>query len=89
MTGRDPVQLSIQELINCVNEDPDSDREDDHGCYTSSISRAFKWIRQNGILREDECPFVGERQPCAPKLEVSPSPSPYSISVGQFSIRYY
>lgn len=63
-----PVQLSVQELINCVKHDPEEpDRRD---CYTGSINLAFRWIIKHGILREDECPFVGHKQPCSPKPQV-------------------
>lgn len=43
-----PMQLSIQELINCVKDNPEE--PDRRGCYEGSINLAFRWIINDGVL---------------------------------------
>lgn len=60
----DPVQLSIQEMINCMKDNPkEAGRQN---CFPGSINHSFRWITDSGVLPEDECRFVGYRQLCSP-----------------------
>lgn len=60
----------MQELVNCVKEYPEKEEQDERGCYTSTVNRAFRWIMKHGVLFEIDCPFTGWKEICAPKSEV-------------------
>lgn len=50
----DPVQLSAQELINCVHSSEDS--------TIISLKKAYNFIEMEGLTTESECPFNNEEE---------------------------
>ncbi|KAF7135726.1 hypothetical protein RHSIM_Rhsim08G0120700 [Rhododendron simsii] len=57
----DLLELASKELLDCC--------EVAETCYPNKLSRAFKWVEDNGIRREENYPFKAEKGDCKPKTE--------------------
>ncbi|MED6216119.1 hypothetical protein PIB30_004605 [Stylosanthes scabra] len=70
------ITISAQDLINHfltnaqikqLNEDPKSVSHlgisgfDEKGCYGVPVKSALEWVKKNGCVTEEKCPFVGLR----------------------------
>ncbi|KAG6696230.1 hypothetical protein I3842_09G137600 [Carya illinoinensis] len=60
----DLLQLSSQELLNCCEKEIERTK-----CYTYSYTKAFNYIKKEGIRKEEENPFKAVKQPCQPKTQ--------------------
>lgn len=68
MGGKETVvELASQELLDCC-------KEHETECYTYSLKKAFKWIKENGICKEGDYPFVAKKNMCRPKGKVLVKP---------------
>lgn len=50
------VSLSEQQLVNCDKAN--------HGCNGGLMNLAFDYIKNNGIAKESDYPYVGKQEPC-------------------------
>ena len=60
--GLDLIKLSCQELLDCC-------KEEQKQCYLNSIPKALNWIKDKGIMTENEYPYKGFKCECRAKIE--------------------
>ncbi|XP_042942716.1 probable cysteine protease RDL5 [Carya illinoinensis] len=58
----DLLELSSQELLDCCEKERTK-------CYTYSYTKAFNYIKNEGIRKEEDYQFKAVKQPCQPKTE--------------------
>ncbi len=51
-----PKKLSEQEIIDCDTEDS--------GCSGGLMQNAFEWLKENGVMLEEDYPYTGRKDTC-------------------------